>query len=99
MQFNIEIIDSRHFVSSEFRGGKPPRNSEYFMTVFYDGLYHVRGGKIEKTPRKTDFGNTDKFSARKISAKFYGKWGIRVKCTVRYVHVCVNARVSVCFPQ
>jgi len=38
MQFNIEIIDSRHFVSSEFRGGKPPRNSEFFMTLFYDGL-------------------------------------------------------------
>ena len=52
------------------------------MTVFYDGLSNVRGGKIGKTPRKTDIRNSDKFSARKFSAEFYGKWGIRVECTV-----------------
>jgi len=31
MQFNIEIIDNRHFVSSEFRGGKPPQSSEFIL--------------------------------------------------------------------
>jgi len=29
MQFNIVIIDSRHFVSPEFRGGKPTQFAEF----------------------------------------------------------------------
>jgi len=31
MQFNIEIIDSCHFVSSEFRRGKPPQFAEFIF--------------------------------------------------------------------
>jgi len=31
MQFNIEIINSHHFVSSEFRGGKPPQFAEFIF--------------------------------------------------------------------
>jgi len=31
MQFNIEIIDNRHFVSSELRGEKPPQFAEFIF--------------------------------------------------------------------
>jgi len=31
MQFNNEIMDSRHFVSPEFRGGKPPQFAEFIF--------------------------------------------------------------------
>jgi len=62
MQFNIEIIDSRHFVSSEL----VEENLRNSRGLSCDGLQNVRGGKIEKTPRKTDFGNTGKLLARKI---------------------------------
>jgi len=56
------------------------------MTVFYDEL---RGGTIEKTPRKTDFGNTDKFSARKkfrgVLRKVGNPRGVYCNCIKRLV--------------
>ena len=79
MQFNIEIIDSRHFVSSEFRGGKPPRNSEFFMTVCKMSVEE----KLRKLRGKRTLEILINSQRGKFSAEFYGKWGIRVECTVR----------------
>jgi len=77
MQFNIEIIDSRHFVSSEFRG-KPPRNSEFFMTVCKMSVEE----KLRKLRGKRKLEILINSQRGKFSVEFYGKWGIRVECTV-----------------
>jgi len=64
----------------------PPSSAEENLrnsrSLSSEGLYNIRGGKMEKTQRKTDFENTGKFLARKISSEFCGKWGIRMECTV-----------------
>jgi len=46
MQFNTEIIDSRHFVSLEFRGGKPSQFAEF---IFWRSVKYPRRKKWENS--------------------------------------------------
>jgi len=79
MQFNIEIIDSRHFVSSEFRGGKPLQFAEFYLLTACKMSVEE---KLRKLQGKRTLEILVNSRRGKFSSEFCGKWGIRLECTV-----------------
>jgi len=83
MQFNTEIINSRHFVSREFRGGKPAIRGVYHLTV---GKISA-GEKMRKIRGKWTLEKLVNSRRGKFSSEFCGKLGSRVECIVVLVFI------------